>query len=391
MKLKSRRTGFLGLGILVVLVAVAVVAIQQRTGAPADALAAADSTLAENGEGDEKDVRVPVELFAAVRRDLPSYFNATGSLEAKRQVEIIAKAQGQIERLHVEEGQMVDTGDVLVELEHREEKLLLDQAEVRKVTTARELERIRGLLDKGLGSERDFETAKEEAEVAAIERDLAQVRLNDRIIRAPFRGQVTMRHVELGQTINVGQALVTLADIDPLEVRLHLPEQIVKDLNVGQPVEIRPDIAQDRPLRGEVERIAPSVDPATSTVKVTLRVVDSGGLARVGSFVRARVTTDVHEGTLAIPKKAMVPEAGATFLFVAEADTVRKVPVETGYADDQYIEITAGLDEGDTVVTVGQGGLREGAKIRDLAARSEATAEVASADGAVDSSDAGDR
>ena len=103
------------------------------------------------------------------------------------------------------------------------------------------------------------------------------------------------------------------------------------------------------------------------------------------------VTTDVHENTLAVPKKAMVPEAGATFLFVAESDTVRKVPVETGYADDRFIEILAGLDEGDTVVTVGQGGLRHGARIRDLAARSETTTEVASADGAVDSSDAGDR
>jgi membrane fusion protein (multidrug efflux system) len=392
MRLKSRRVGFIGIGVLVLLVAAGVLVVQQRAGRPADALAAADSTATEDKDEDKKDVRVPVELYAASRRDLPAYFNATGSLEARRLVELISKAQGQVMKLSVEEGQTVRTGDVVLELEHREEELLLDQAEVRKNTTARELVRIRGLLDKGLGSERDFETAQQEAEVAAIERDLAQVRLDNRIIRAPFNGQVTQRHVELGQTVNVGQPLVALADTSPLEVRLHLPEQVVKDLNVGQPVEIRPDIAHDRPLAGRVERIAPAVDPATSTVKVTLKVADSGDQARVGSFVRARVTTDVHKDALAIPKKAMVPEAGATFLFVAEADTVRKVPVETGYSDDEFIEILAGLAEGDTVVTVGQGGLRHGSKIRDLAAPAAATEpEVASADGAVDSSDAGER
>jgi membrane fusion protein (multidrug efflux system) len=113
------------------------------------------------------------------------------------------------------------------------------------------------------------------------------------------------------------------------------------------------------------------VDPATSTVKVTLRVDEASGEVRVGSFIRARVTTDVHEDAVAVPKKAIVPEAGASYLFVAEADTVRKVEVATGYADDTHIEIESGLQLGDRVVVVGQGGLRQGTRVRDLAAEVE--------------------
>jgi RND family efflux transporter MFP subunit len=119
---------------------------------------------------------------------------------------------------------------------------------------------------------------------------------------------------------------------------------------------------------GTVERIAPAVDPATSTVKVTLRVDNPARNLRVGSFVRGRITTDVHEGVVSVPRKALVPEAGSAYLFVAEADTVRKVPVETGYADDSFIEITRGLEPDQRIITVGQGGLRHGSRIKDLSA-----------------------
>jgi RND family efflux transporter MFP subunit len=142
-------------------------------------------------------------------------------------------------------------------------------------------------------------------------------------------------------------------------------------------VEIRSDVHPDGPLRGRVSRIAPAVDPATSTVKVTLEVENIDGRVRVGSFVRGRITTDVHEDVITVPKKALVAEAGMNYLFVVEADSVHKVPVTTGYNDDDYMEITSGIEEGDRVVTVGQGGLRPGSKIRDLAAPD--TADVADA------------
>lgn len=299
-------------------------------------------------------------------RDIPSYFNATGALEAKRQVDLISKASGQIVTLHVEEGDVVKRGQVLLELEHNEERLMLDKAEVSNDRARRELERSAELLEKGLDSDTNFEMKKELSETAVIERDLAKVRLDNKIVRAPFDGLITRRDVELGQTVNMGMPLVSVADVSPLEVRLFLPEQIVQRLEVGQIVEVRPDVA-DAPLMGAVDRIAPAVDPATSTVKVTLRVDDAVAVSRVGSFVRARVTTDIHPECIAVPKRALVAEAGANYVFVAEADTVRRVAVVTGYTDEEFAEITDGIALGDRVVTVGQGGLRTGSLIKDLA------------------------
>lgn len=379
----SRRSRIIGACVLAVFAAGAVFTVIQRRGpAPTEALAAADSTgIADssrvqagpegkkgkkNGKEKKEEPPVPVEVATAAARDIPSYFNATGSLEAKSQVALIAKAGGQVVRLAVEEGAFVNRGQVLLELDHREEALLVEQTRVKADNAQRELERIQGLVEKGLGSDKDFEANKEAAKVAQLEHDLAQVRLENTIVRAPFSGQITVRHVELGQTVNVGTELLELADVSPLEVKLYLPEKVVSRLQIGQPVELRSDVDPDTPLEGGVSRIAPSVDPATSTVKVTLEVTNPGDAARVGSFVRARITTDVVEQAVAVPKKALVPEAGVTYLFLAEADTVRKVPVTTGYSDDDFIEITGGLDLGQRVVTVGQGGLRPGSKIKNL-------------------------
>jgi membrane fusion protein (multidrug efflux system) len=177
---------------------------------------------------------------------------------------------------------------------------------------------------------------------------------------------VTVRHVEYGQSIEAGTPTVGLADLDPMQVKLFLPEKVVRRLAVGQTVEVRCDVDPDTAFPSVLERIAPVVDAATSTVKVTLRVEDPAARDRTGSFVRARVTTDVHEDVVAVPRKALVSEAGATFVFVAEADSVRRVDVQTGYTDGDWIEIASGVHAGEEVVVVGQGGLRNGSRIEEL-------------------------
>ncbi len=383
MRIKSRRFGILLLVIVVVLAVSGTILVRQISGRADTAVASAsDSTDAgkasgkkKKGDKDNAPKPVPVETALAVARDIPAFFSATGSLDARRRIQLVSKAQGQVVRLLVEEGARVRAGQVLLELDHREEELLLKEATARAETAASGLERIRGLLDRGLGSDRDFEQARTEAEVSAAQRDLAQVRLDDKIVRAPFSGLVTDRLVELGQTTNLGQPLVGLAEAPPMEIKLFLPEQVVKDLHADQPVEIRPDVDAGVALTGIVERIAPTVDPSTSTVKVTLRVDDISAVARVGSFVRARITTDTRQGAVAVPKRALVPEAGATYLYLAEADSVRKIAVTTGYADDDFVEVVTGLMLGSRIVTVGQGGLRNGSKIRDLTLENAAKSE----------------
>ena len=378
---KTGRLVSLGL-IVLILAVVAVVSLQRAGGRSRVAVASADSTVTNNSKAEKttqkgkkkgknekkEEPPVPVEVAVAGPRDIPATFTATGSLEAKRQVKLIAKSSGQITKLAVEEGDFVKQGAVLLEIEHREEELKLEQNRVRAETAQRELDRTQGLMSKELGSAQDLENRKDQAQVANLDLHMSEVELDNKIVRAPFPGQVTVRDVQLGQTVNVGQSLVEVADVSPLELKLYLPEKMVGRLAAGQSVNLFSDVDPSLQLKGVVERIAPAVDPATSTVKVTLHVDAAAGRARVGTFVRAHITTDVHRGAVAVPRKALVPEAGVTYIFLAEADTVRKVPVTTGYSDESYVEIVSGIESGTRVVSVGQGGLRDGSKIKLLEA-----------------------
>lgn len=360
----SGKRGAILSAVAIVAIAAGVFAVLQGGTDPAPAQAGADELAAEGDE--EATGRVPVALAAARLADLPDFYHATGTLEARRSVDLDARVAGQITALGVEEGDWVERGEVLLEIDPREQELLVEEARVKAETARLELARMEDMAQRGLETERALEEARQAAQVTQAGYELAQVRLTEHYVRAPFSGRVTVRHVELGQTIESGAATLGLADVDPMQVRLFLPEKVVRRLAVGQPVEVRCDVDPDAAFDSVLERIAPVVDAATSTVKVTLRVDDPAARDRSGSFVRARVTTDVHEQVVAVPRKALVSEAGATFLFVAEADSVRRVDVTTGYTDGDWIEVHEGVESGQTVVVVGQGGLRNGSRIEEL-------------------------
>lgn len=352
-------------------------------GAPAPgrgALAASDTTNAapdgksKRGKDKESEVKpVPVELERADSRGISAYYRAASVIEADRLVDLVARVQGRVRQVAVEEGQHVREGQVLAELDNDRERIQLEKAELAVTDKARLLERSRGMLEQELVSRQEFDDVESAWRLAVAERDLARIALEETRLRAPFAGLVTERRVVPGQQIAAGFAAFSLGDFEPLRVRVHLPEDVARKVNAGQRVLVSPD-GQDaasapRQVEGTVERVSPVVDPATSTVRLTLLLDGAGADLRVGGFVKVRITTDRHHDALAIPKLALVEEGALTSVFVAEADTVRKVEIETGLHDESHVEVLAGLEAGDFVVTMGQGGLRTGAPIRALNAQ----------------------
>ncbi len=348
-------------------------------GAP-KALAGADST---QGKADEsEDVAVPVELAPAGRRAIAAYYRSASTVEADRLVELVSRVGGRVRTLSAEEGDWVAEGAVLAELENEREKVQLRQAELKLEDQRRQLERNRAMMDQKLISDQEFDVVRGAHELAETERDLARIALEETRLRAPFAGQITQRRIVAGQQVAAGEAMVTLADFSPLRVLVHLPEAVARKVSAGQRVLVTPD-AEGGDLEAVVERIAPVVDPATSTVRLTLLLNGAGAAVRAGGFVKVRITTDTHTDALAVPKTALVEEGGLRSLFVAEADTVRKVEINAGLYDEQYVEVLDGVEEGAFVVTAGQGGLRHGSRITALnaAAAGYGGAAVASAAG----------
>jgi len=386
---RKTRVWFLVLAAVVLVVGGGLV-LRGITGDGAEEAMAAqsDSTaVVQDGEtdGDGKEVvRVPVELAVVERRSIAAYYRAASVIEADRLVDLVGKAAGRIQKLKVEEGDWVAKGDILAEVDNDRERIQLRQAELKLQEQSRDLERYKAMMDESLVSHQEFDDIQSAYDMAEADRDLARIALEETIIRAPFAGQVTERKIVLGQYVQPAATLFVLADFSPLRVRVHLPESIARKVDPGQRVLVYPE-SVDEALEATVERVAPVVDPATSTVCLTLLLEDVGDKAIVGGFVKVRITTDTRHKTLAVPKVALVEEGGMRSLFVAEADTVRKIEINTGLYDEQSVEILDGVAEGSFVVTLGQGGLRTGSFIEALNAAAVGWGGVEAAESATDS------
>ncbi len=315
---------------------------------------------------DEEEEIVPVEMADVVVQDVPAFLRATATLEPDKQATVLAKIAGEIRRIHVEEGDFVKQGQVLALLDGAVERVRLEEAAARARGFALDLERVERLFDQDLVSTKAMNDSRSRHEEAEAQRKAAELSVSYTRVVAPFSGQVSNRLVDLGQNVSLGTQLFTIVDADPLVARVHLPEKNAARIAIGQPVIINPGDEGDESLMGSVTLISPIVDRRTGTIKVTCEVSGSKTAFRPGSFVRVKLETDRHTDVLVVPKRALIPEGGETYVFMAEGDTVVKVAIKTGFADDEFVEVIDGIVEGDRVITVGQGALRTGTKVRDL-------------------------
>lgn len=394
MKKPRRKTFAIYLvAILALAAGLALVAKTRLTGQRDTAMAAdstADSTAVASGaksdksdkhekkkkgkkDKNPKNARIPVEVATVASRSISSYYQTTATLEAEKRVDILAKIAGEVKDIAAEEGDHVKEGQLLCRLDDDELKVALDKARINRDKQKVELDRVEAMHGQNLISDKEYLDTRYAYELAQNDYQSAQVKYDYSQIRAPFSGVVLTRSVDRGATVAIGAKLYTMADTHPLLLSMYLPEAEARRVRPGQPVYIRPDTDPDTEFDGEILRVAPEVDLRTGTVKVTAQTVGAGV---PGSFVRVKILMDTHKGVLAVPRRSVLADAGDHFVFVAAADSVRKVGVGVGYEDETHAEITRGLSLGDSVVTAGTGGIREGSKIKvvpppDVAANSE--------------------
>ncbi|MBU1701681.1 MAG: efflux RND transporter periplasmic adaptor subunit [Candidatus Eisenbacteria bacterium] len=336
--------------------------------ADSSAVASADSTKKDDTSDGDKDKKkeVPIEMATVVRDSVSATYTASATLEAERDVDILAKIQGLVEKIHVEEGDYVQDGDILAILDGRELSIQVDKAVSSLNNATTEYERMQSLANRDLASQKALEDARHALQQAESILEEMKLKLSYTQIRAPFSGMVTQRFIETGQTINPGHQAFSIADMDPLLTRVYLPEDEIPNIKRGQPVQVRLDSEPDLQLSGRVRQIAPMVDRQTGTVKVTVEIEKCASPIRPGSFARVFITTDIHPLALVLPKRCLVEEAGKRYVFLIEGDTVVVRDVELGYEEADRIEIVEGLGEGDHVVLIGQGSLKDGSHVRVL-------------------------
>jgi RND family efflux transporter MFP subunit len=300
------------------------------------------------------------------RGRISTWLQTTTTLEAQNAAALVARGQGEVVSLNAEEGHWVEKGATLARLDETEARLAVDRADLAAQTARREAERGRQLSQQGFMSPKelddlDLKQRSAEVELAQRRHDLAEMQ-----IVAPFSGRVTDRMIQLGETVMPGRECFKLVDVIPMRARVYFPERELPRVRVGQSAAVEVEAHPGREFPARITLVNPVVDRTNGTFKVTLEVHDRDGLLRPGSFGRVRIRTGDFDDALIIPRRAVVNEDGEDFVFVAHGDTVARVPIRIGAISGDTSQVLSGLAQGDSIVTIGQGGLKQGSRIKPI-------------------------
>jgi membrane fusion protein (multidrug efflux system) len=316
---------------------------------------------AEEGKGEEdKEEAVPVEVTNLSTGEIESVLRYSTNLEAESHVEVHAQAARQVVNLLVEEGDRVKRGQVLIRLMDDEQRnnLALVRSELDKAR--REYERSQRLYRENLISEQQFNDVAYEIDQLEIRLENAQRELGYTEVRAPISGTITTRLVKLGDQITVGQHLFDIVDFDSIVARVYVPEKHLPELHKGLLARVSSPSLGERTYEGQVQRIAPVVDPRSGTVKLTVALGGQPGL-RPGMYVDVDLVTASHQDVVLVPKQAVVYDNDKMFVFtLGEGNRANRMLLEAVLTDKLYIEPAGGLEAGDPIIVAGQTGLKDG-------------------------------
>jgi membrane fusion protein (multidrug efflux system) len=344
--------------------------------AAAFALAACDRA---NGTGKDKEGKdaipaIPVEVAATRRAEMAAIYNGTAPIESERKAGVVAKVQGEIRQILVDEGERVSKGQLLVRLDGDQLRLQVALAEATMRKLERDYARNTELQAKGLISAVSIDNLKYELEAARASWELARLQLSYTEIRSPIGGTVTIRaeRVKIGNTVmpaggvisTSDSALFVIEDLDSLVLNINVPERELAKLSVGQVAELGFDAVPGRVFAGKIALISPYVDPATATFGVRIRVTDTGGLLRPGMFARVAIVYERKLDALQIPRTALLDGDGPPKVFIVKDGKAAERTVQLGLSNGAYVEVVTGLKDGEQVVVVGQAAIKPGATVR---------------------------
>ena len=331
--------------------------------------ACAPASARSPNEGDSTAIPVIARDVAPSTRAWST--TASGIVQAKTTVDVTFQVPGKVVMVGPDEGQTVRAGQVIAAIDPTDYRLTVDQAAAQSDRATRDRDRNRPLLDAGSISAADMDHLEIGARQSAAAADLARKKLGDTRLEAPISGIIARRAVEVGATAAPGQPVFTIVDLDPVRVRIGVPEGDVGHVTVGAPASVRiPALAAS--FTGRVSLIGVAADPTTRSYTVEVTVPNPSHQLRAGMVAEATINTSQSVTALLVPAAAVLHDGGvdaATIVYTLDrADSrVHARRVTTGIARGDSLEITSGLTSGERIVVAGQQRLREAARVQVIA------------------------
>ena len=314
-----------------------------------------------------------VTTVVARRQEWPSSMSVIGTLEAVQGVEVSADLPGTVDKIHFASGQSVQEGDVLVELDTRQERAQLAALEAQRDLARINFDRMQQLLKEGVISRQDFDRAT--ADQKQTEANVAEVRatIQRKTIRAPFSGVLGIRKVNLGQYLAGGTPVVSLESLNPIYVNFGVPQQTQGQVRIGRTLRVTAENLPEQLFTGRVTAIDSVVDQTTRNFQVQATLSNTGAKLRPGMFVQVEVGLGGSQDVITLPATAInyAPYGDSVYIVSDLKDStgktyrgVRQQFVKVGGSRGDQIAVVSGVNPGDEVVSSGVFKLRNGAAVQ---------------------------
>ena len=322
---------------------------------------------------------------------------AVGTVQASQGVDVAVEVGGVIKEIRFRANERVEAGQLLVQIDDAVERAGLLGARSSVATAQEALQRTQRLLDRGVSTVADLQTAQNQLDTAQATLAQLEATIEQKAITAPFAGTIGIARVDLGQYVQPATVIATLQDFETMKVNFNVPEQQLSSLSIGQSAQFGLT-EDDMKYTGEITGIDPKVDPASRLVAVQALVANSDGALRPGQFIRVRVNLPEEPNVVALPQTAVTISLYGSFVYVVEEAkdqpaqgqqqgqqaqqapaaegqgqagqqpaqpklVARQVFVQTGRRVGDQIEIVSGLEPGVQVVTAGQNKLSPGSPV----------------------------
>lgn len=312
------------------------------------------------------DEAVPVLVREVALLERPEYVALSGDVEARRTANVGFLVAGVASSVGLSEGDPVNAGQVLAELDPTDYRLNLEMATAQREQAEDEHARAQMVFDQQGISESDFRKAQTALRMARAQEGLAQKKLDDTRLTAPIRGVVAYRGIQVGEQAGPGQPAFTIVQVDPAQVRVGVPEVDIGRVSVGQRTVVTIPALDGATFEGRVRLVGIAADPASRTYTVKVQVPNPDRVLRPGMIAEVRIDTDDMIHAVTVPGEAIVRDPdGVTHVFVyfPEEERVHRRRVEVGTAYGIEVEIEEGLEAGEMVVIGGQNRIREGSAV----------------------------
>lgn len=310
---------------------------------------------------------IGVVAVAVERKQWADVVEALGTANANESLVLTAKVTETVSRVNFKDGDLVEAGQILVELTGRAETAQLEEARAAYKEAQQQYERQSDLVKQGTiaRSQLDAQVALRDAAQARM--NAIRARLSDRVITAPFAGVLGFRRVSEGTLVTPGTEITTLDDVSTIKLDFSVPETALSSMRVGLPVHATSAAWPGRKFDGSIASIGSRVDPVSRAVAVRALLPNPDGLLKPGMLLGVAIETAPREAVVA-PEIALVSVGTRHFVYVVDEENVaRQVEVGIGARRAGEVEIARGLEPGQRVVTDGIVKLRDGARVAPAA------------------------